>query len=108
MAHLWVLRSPRSQLLHRLTFPSLPQHPRIQPQPKSLVLVSQELLKGSSHSQSLASAPWDPVGQASGGSVPLDYLAFYLALPLGAWLRTAHHPALAGLSLWGESGTNTL
>jgi len=48
------------------------------------------------------------VGQASGGSVPLDYLAFYLALPLGAWLRTAHHPALAGLSLWGESGTNPL
>lgn len=46
MAHPSVLRSPRSQLLHRTAFPSLPQHPRVQPQPKSLVLVSQELLKG--------------------------------------------------------------
>lgn len=40
--------------------------------------------------------------------MPLDDLAFYLALPLGAWIWTAHHPALAGLSLWGESGTNPL
>ena len=108
MAHLWVLRSPRSQLLHRPTFPSLPQHPRVQPQPKSLVLVSQELLKGILPQSVLGISSLGPCGAGKWGKCALNYLAFYLALPLGAWLQTAHHPTLAGLSLRGESGTNPL
>ena len=86
MAHFWVLRSPRSQLLHRPTFPSLPQHPRVQPQPKSLVLVSQELLKGILPQSVLGISSLGPCGAGKWGKCALNYLAFYLALPLGlAW-----------------------
>ena len=63
--------------------------------------------RGSSHSQSLASAPWDPVGQASGGSVPSIIWLFtwlFLWVP-GSRLHTI--PPLQG-SASGESQERTL